>query len=317
MTEPTTTEKAAAEHHPEGRPPGMPPAPQDMRELLALERIEVDLFRGIGHEGAPQRVFGGHVAAQAVMAAGKTVESAHRIHSCHAYFLRPGDPSIPLVYTVDRTRDGRTFSTRRVVALQHGKAVFHLAASFQEDEDGPVHQVPTLDVPGPDQLPSAEDWLERTRGTDAGRSFARWYEHHWKRYPVDIRFVGEPPAVAGHHPDSVPHQQLWFRAQTPLGDEPLLQAAAFTFTSDLFLLGTILLGNGGEFSRRQLFVTSLDHAIWFHEPFRADEWFFYDQRSPRAGRGRGFTRGEVFNRSGTLVASVAQEGLLRVLPETR
>jgi len=269
-------------------------------ELLELEPIEVNIFRGARLEGARRRVFGGQVAAQALVAAGRTVERG-RVHSLHAYFLRPGDPEAPILYEVDRIHDGRSFTTRRVVAIQHGRAIFNLACSFHADEPGLEHQDTMPEVPGPDELPAG---LDVPPDREVGAPLAYVDENG-----LDIRYVNGPPwqpRPAGEH------ERLWLRTREPLSDDPLLHSAIVTFVSDLTLVGTILRRHGISAWGRDFFAASLDHCMWFHRPFRVDEWLFYDQTSPAAYGARGLSRGSLFTLDGTLVASVAQEGVLRL-----
>ncbi len=273
--------------------------------VLDLERLEDNLFRGVSPDTTVQRVFGGQVAGQALVAAGRTVPPERPVHSLHAYFLRPGDPSVPIVYDVERTREGRTFSTRRVVAVQHGRTIFSLVASFAVPPAGGVdHQAPMpQDVPAPETLPT---FLERL-GEDPG-PFRRTPR------PIDLRYVDDPPRVAARvsAPGTrAPCSQVWFRADGDLPDDPLLHVCALTYASDMTLLDAALLPHGLAFGDPGLQIASLDHAIWFHRPFRADQWLLYDQESPSAYGERGLAVGRIFTRSGALVASVVQEGLIR------
>jgi acyl-CoA thioesterase-2 len=250
--------------------------PETLVDILDLERIEVDIFRGQSPEAGPQRVFGGQVAGQALVAAGRTVPDERAVHSLHAYFIRPGDPEVPIVYTVDRTRDGRSFSTRRVTAIQHGQAIFTLSASFHRAEAGLEHQVAMPDAPDPDTLP--------TRGTG-------------------LRAVELRPAGEG---------LVWMRARGPLPDDPLVHVCAAAYASDMTLLDSIIQALGLRWDADSLFVTSLDHAMWFHSPFRADDWLLYAKESPASAGARGLAQGRIFRRDGRLVVSVVQEGLVRV-----
>jgi acyl-CoA thioesterase II len=269
---------------------------ESLLKLLDLEVIEVDLFRGPAPDTSLQRVFGGQVAAQALVAAGRTVESPRQVHSLHAYFLRPGDPSRPIVYEVDRTRDGRSFSTRRVAALQHGRPIFTMSASFQIPEEGLEHQVPMPEVPDPETL-------DRPPGPELER---------WRA--IDLRFAG-PDTWTVDDPDPVPPGQwVWFRAAEPLPDDPLLHVCVLAYASDLTLLSSTLRRHGVSRRARNLQMASMDHAMWFHRPFRADEWLLYDQFSPSASGARGLASGRIFASDGRLVASVMQEGLIRFAP---
>ena len=275
----------------------------DLVHLLDLERIEVDIFRGRQPQESLQRVFGGQVAGQALVAAGRTVPQDRPVHSLHAYFLRPGDPSIPIVYEVDRIRDGRSFTTRRVVGIQHGKPIFNLSASFQLVEDGIEHGSAMPDVVGPEGLSRLEDRMQPYADELGG-----WYT---RRRPIDVRYVDDPPRVAkdsGHRRAS---SQVWMRADGALPDDPLVHVCAVTFASDMTLLDSTLLNHGLAWGTGDVLGASLDHAMWFHRPFRADEWWLYDQESPWTGAARGLSRGSIYTRNGDLAVSVVQEGLLR------
>ena len=252
------------------------------------------------------------MAGQALVAAGRTVPDDRPVHSLHAYFLRPGDPSIPLLYRVDAIRDGRSFTTRRVVAIQHGKAIFTLAASFHRPEEGFTHQVAVLDAPSPEDLPRAEDVLVDDPETQHLLALLR------DRFPVDIRFPERPPR-AGRSGQEGLRQRAWVRSSAPLPDDPLVHACAATYVSDLFLLGTAVPPHDPAEGTTFVDLASLDHAVWFHAPFRADEWLLYEQEGVRASGGRALARGTLFDASGTHVASVTQEGLIRVstIPATR
>jgi len=272
-------------------------------DLLDLEPIEVNLFRGVSPDDDRQRVFGGQVAGQALVAAGRTVERG-AVNSLHAYFLRPGDPAVPIVYEVDRIRDGRSFTTRRVVAIQHGRAIFNLSASFHVDEPGPEHQVPMPEVPEPDSLPTFEERMAPYR-----ERLGPWYD---RPRPIDIRYVGGNPLDRRPDGPGSTSGQVWLRADGTLPDEPLLHACVVAYASDLTLLDTTLAPHGlSIWSAPGVMLASLDHAMWFHRPFRADEWLLYDQDSPVASGARGFARGSIFTRDGRLAISVVQEGLVR------
>jgi acyl-CoA thioesterase-2 len=269
--------------------------------LLDLEQIEVNLFRGVSPPVKMQRVFGGQVAGQALVAAARTVEHGS-VHSLHAYFLRPGDPSIPILYEVDRIRDGRSFTTRRVVAIQHGKAIFNLSASFHDDEPGLEHQAPMPDdIPAPETLPTFKE-----RWADKAELLGEWYE---RPRPIDTRHADI--GAEDRSKPLPPHQHVWLEAAGELPDDPILHTCVLTYASDMTLLDTALLPHGGEYAEADLMMASLDHAMWFHRPFRADEWLLYAQDTPSANGARGLARGLVFRADGTLVASVVQEGLLR------
>ena len=252
-----------------------------------------------------QRVFGGQVAAQALMAAGRTVERG-RVHSLHAYFLRPGDPNVPILYEVDRIRDGRSFTTRRVVAIQHGQAIFNVAASFHVYEEGAFdHQVPMPEVPDPETLPSLHDRLEPLRD-----ELADWFA---RPHPIDQRHVGELPWM--QHEARDPVQRVWIRADGTLPDDPLLHSCVAAYASDMSLFDTMLAPHEVRWDDAEFMGASLDHCMWFHRPFRADEWLLYDMDSPNAFGARGLARGFLFTRDGTLVVSMVQEGLMRLVPK--
>lgn len=268
--------------------------------LLDLERIEEDIFRGVSPPESPVRVFGGQVAGQALVAAGRTVPTERRVHSLHSYFIRPGDPRVPIVYEVDRIRDGRSFTTRRVVAVQHGKAIFALSASFQRAEQGLDHADPVPDVPDPESLPDYGSWVARVGGDGVARP-----------RPFDLRYVTPPTWARGaEHP--VAGNLLWLRADGRLPDDELTHVCVLTYASDLTLLDSVSARHGLSLRDERIAAASLDHALWFHRPFRADEWLLYDSVSPSASGGRGLATGRFFDRSGALLATVVQEGLVRV-----
>jgi acyl-CoA thioesterase II len=277
----------------------------DLVALLDLEPIEVNIFRGRSPDEKRQRVFGGLVAGQALVAAGRTVNDDGRptraVHSLHAYFLRPGDPAVPILYEVDRLRDGRSFTTRRVVAIQHGKAIFNLSASFQIPEEGMDHQSSMPDVPHPESLPTYEERFSPIAGQMGGwLSLPR---------PIDVRHVTEPSRLTA--PAKLPpSQQVWMRADGRLPDDPMLHDCIVAYASDMTLLDTTHRPHGLTFEPASM--ASLDHAMWFHRPFRADEWLLYDQYSPSASGARGLATGRIFSRDGRLVVSVVQEGLIRL-----
>ena len=281
-------------------------AVDELIELLDLEDIEVNVFRGVSPQVDAQRVFGGQVAGQALVAAARTVEPDRRVHSLHAYFLRPGDPAVPILYEVDRLRDGRSFTTRRVVAIQHGRPIFNLSASFHVHEQGLDHQIPMdPDVAPADSLP------------DFATRWAPWRdvlgEYYERPRPIDSRYVDwSPPDRAEPLP---PHQRIWIRADGRLPDDPVLHQCVVTYASDMTLLDTALLPHGGTYRSAHIQMASLDHAMWFHRPFRADEWLLYVQDTPSASDGRGIARGLFFTEGGDLAVSVVQEGLIRPLDE--
>jgi acyl-CoA thioesterase-2 len=284
----------------------MASAVQDLLDVLDLEQLEVNLFRGRSPQVGWQRVFGGQVIGQALVAACRTVDSAGRPpHSLHAYFLLGGDPMVPIIYDVDRIRDGKSFTTRRVNAIQHGQAIFSMAVSFHADEPGMTHQAKMPSVPDPDQLPSESEMKERVLPImpDPVR---RYYE---RERPIELRpvefdrYLGKKIDTGRFH--------VWMRATGTLPDEPAIHQCVLAYASDMGLLDAALVPLGRTLFEKEIMAASLDHALWFHRPFRADEWLLYAQDSPNLSGSRGFSRGLVFARDGALVASVCQEGLLR------
>jgi acyl-CoA thioesterase II len=253
-------------------------------------------------------VFGGQVAGQALVAAGRTVPDDRQVHSLHAYFIRPGDPAVPLVYTVERIRDGRSFTTRRVTAVQHGRAIFALSASFHRAEPGLEHAVPMPQVPPPEELRPSAERLEQVLGVSLPA--------HFRDSPIDLRTVG-PLSIEASRDLSLrtTRSLVWLRVNGTLPDDPLLHVCLMTYASDLTLLDTVLLAHGRSWYDGLTTGASLDHAMWFHRPFRADQWLLYAQDSPIAHGARGLARGEVFTADGDLVVSVVQEGLIRTMPK--
>ncbi|MFJ4472396.1 acyl-CoA thioesterase II [Streptomyces sp. NPDC089424] len=280
---------------------------QGLLDLLDLEQIEEDIFRGQSRSAVVPRVFGGQVAAQALVAAGRTVPEDRHPHSLHAYFLRAGDPGAPIVYTVDRMNDGRSFTARRVVAVQHGQPIFALSASFQKYEEGFEHQGAMPSAPDPETLPTSR---ERMRGY--GHLPAQVVEKFLEaRAAVDLRYVDEPPYGRFGEPRE-PHSQVWFRTDGKLADDPLLHVVLATYVSDMTLLDSVLLAHGrGGWAVGDVVGASLDHAMWFHRPFRADEWLLYDQESPSAFGGRGLGQARIWTQDGRLAVTVIQEGVVR------
>ncbi len=278
---------------------------QDLVDLLDLEQIEVNIFRGIQPDEDRQRVFGGQVAGQALVAASRTVEeSSRRVHSLHAYFLRPGDPAVPILYDVDRIRDGRSFATRRVVAIQHGQPIFNLQASFHDIEPGLDHQVaPPTDLPEPESLPTFRERMAPHR-----ERIGDWYD---RPRPIDTRYV--PPDPAAESGVATDGMTVWMRAAGTLPDDPVLHACIVAYASDMTLLDTTLRPHGMSSLTDDLMMASLDHAMWFHRPFRADDWLLYQQTAISSSSARGLAGGALFTRDGTLAVTVVQEGLIRVL----
>jgi acyl-CoA thioesterase-2 len=275
--------------------------------LLDLDKIEENIFRGLSPPDRMQRVFGGQVLAQALVAAMRTVPEDRGCHSFHAYFLRPGDPKVPILYEVDRSRDGTSFSVRRVVAIQHGAQIFVLSASFQKAEKGFEHQAQMPVVPDPESLEDDQQIL--LRNPALAPAMREWVA---RERPFETRAVlGRGPFdAAGDRPARAAVDHIWLRTRGQLPDDPNLHRVLLAFVSDMSLLDTALLPHGKSiFSHVQ--VASLDHAMWFHRPFRADDWLLYAQDSPSASGARGFNRGAIYTRQGILVASVTQEGLIR------
>ncbi|MES1991279.1 MAG: acyl-CoA thioesterase II [Pseudomonadota bacterium] len=286
----------------------MSDAVEDLIQILDLEKIEENLFRGHSPDASWQRVFGGQVIGQALVAAYRTVED-RVCHSLHAYFIRPGDPKVPIVYEVDRSRDGGSFTTRRVIAIQHGKQIFNLAASFQKPETGFEHQATMPDVPMP------EDLLDETelRNEVMGQLPEIIAKHFARPRPIEVRpvnpqkYINPEPMAADNY--------VWFRARKPIeSGSYALHQCIMAYASDMTLLDTCIRPHGVSWVSGKLQSASLDHAMWFHEPFKADEWILYAMDSPSASGGRGFNRGSLYTRDGRLVASVAQEGLIRYRP---
>ncbi len=285
----------------------MSSAVQDLLAILDLEPIEVNPFRGRSPQVGWQRVFGGQVIGQSLVAACRTVEdvAARPPHSLHAYFLLAGDPKVPIIYEVDRIRDGKSFTTRRVVAIQHGHAIFSMSVSFHGTEVGLTHQTKMPNVPAPEELPSEADLKERVLPMmpDPVR---RYYE---RERPIELRpveferYLGKKFAEGKFH--------VWIRATQRLPDEPAIHQCVLAYASDMMLLDAALMPHGRTLFEKTIMAASLDHALWFHRAFRADEWLLYAQDSPNAWGARGFSRGLIFARDGTLIASVAQEGLIR------
>ncbi|HEU0191198.1 MAG TPA: acyl-CoA thioesterase II [Mycobacterium sp.] len=269
-----------------------------IEEILDLEQLEINIFRSTVVNETPgirNRAFGGRVAGQSLVSAVRTVEPRYHVHSLHGYFLRPGDPVAPTVFLVERVRDGGSYCTRRVSAVQHGESIFHMQASFQVPQRGIEHQDVMPDAPAPDDLPDISSMI--AFDDEGFKQFEEW----------DLRRV--PRDKLPHLPGKVAEQQVWFRHRDRLPDDPVLHICALAYMSDLTLLGTSWSVHPEE--RDKLQVSSLDHAMWFLRPFRADEWMLYNQSSPSAGDGRALCQGKIYNRSGDMVAAVMQEGLTR------
>ena len=279
----------------------------DLRALLDLEYIEHNIFRARSVDIGSGSVFGGQALAQALVAAHRTLDGDARApHSMHAYFILPGDVNAPIVYEVDRLRDGRSFSTRRIVAIQHGRAIFNMAASFQIEEEGPEHQSSIPDVPPPDDLPNEQELLQEV-DENIPEAMRRFY---LRERPIEFRPVDPVNPFAPH--EEAPVRHLWLRARGSLPNDTLVHQSVLAYASDYGLLGTALRPHALSFLRPELQAATLDHALWFHRPLRVDEWLLYAMDSPSASGGRGFTRGQIFTVEGVHVASVTQEGLMRI-----
>lgn len=287
----------------------MKPELAELLDHMELERLEVNMFRGDSRDIGSAQVFGGQVLGQALRAASLTVEE-RMPHSLHAYFLRPGDFNAPIVYQVDRSRDGRSFSSRRVVAIQHGKHIFTLAASFQTPEEGLDHQVAMIEVPAPEDLEDASSYSEPIidKLPEKMRRFFR-IKRAFEFRPVQTPMFFEPRKQP-------PRKQVWVRAVDRLPDDDMLHCCLLAYASDYDLVATATLPHGLAFGHGNVQMASIDHAMWFHRPFRVDEWLLYDCDSPSSSGARGLARGSYFSRAGTLVASTAQEGLIRVWSES-
>ena len=284
----------------------MDPLLADLLQVLKLERLELDLFRGESRDPGHRRVFGGQVLGQALMAAYATVEGRD-VHSLHAYFLRAGDPDHPIIYEVDRSRDGKSFSSRRVVAIQHGEQILHVSASFHVAEDGIDRQADMPPVADPESLPDMLTAIEelKRKAPDRPRPF------RIQSTPFDFR-PAELPDPSADIPRE-PRMKIWFRLKDPVTDDPVLHRCLLAYVSDAYLLGAASMDARMVAERESLQMASIDHAMWFHRPARPDEWLLYVLDSPTACGSRGFARGSVFSRDGRLVASTAQEGLVRRL----
>jgi acyl-CoA thioesterase-2 len=285
------------------------PIVDELIDLLRLERIEEDLFRGQSRDIGTRNVFGGQVLGQALSAAQQTVDGGRIVHSLHAYFLRAGDIEAPIVYSVDRSRDGKSFSVRRVVAIQHGQPIFNFAASFQVGEPGAEHQFDMPAVPMPEdlappmQVPAAELAKMPVK-------LQRWLS---RKSAFEFRYASRRNEIQPE--ERPPYQQIWFRLIDRAPDDHALQRSMLAYASDFHLIGTAMLPHGISYLQHNVQVASLDHALWFHRPFRVDDWLLYSCDSPSAQGARGLTRGMIYTRDGRLVASTAQEGLIRILPD--
>jgi acyl-CoA thioesterase II len=296
---------------PSASPAPHQPVADELIDLLSLERLEDNLFRGQSRDIGTKYVFGGQVLGQSLSAAQATVDpdTGRLAHSLHAYFLRAGDVSAPIVYDVDRTRDGGSFSVRRVTAIQHGKVIFFCAASFQAPEEGATHQPPMPQVPAPEDVPELPPVPPHIMATLAPK-VQRWLS---RQGPFEFRHVQPRNELK---PERLPpYQQIWFRLTRPVADSDALHRALLAYVSDFQLLGTANFPHGISYYQPNVQMASLDHALWFHRPFRTDDWLLYSIDSPTAQNSRGLARGQIFDRQGQLVASVQQEGLIRVVPD--
>jgi acyl-CoA thioesterase-2 len=282
-----------------------PGAIDSLLSILDLEPLEDNLFRGRSPQQSWQRVFGGQVLGQALVAAVRTVEAKRVAHSLHAYFLLGGDPTCPIVYSVERVRDGGSFTTRRVTAIQHGRPMFVMSASFHKTEQGYDHQSPMPKVPAPEELPSEQELKAKLIAHLPANMRSYWErERPIEMRPVDVsRYFAREPRP--------PEQYVWMRATGALPNDFPLHQCVLAYASDFSLLDTALIAHGKLMFDKDIQLASLDHALWFHRPFRADDWLLYAQDSPSSHGSRGFCRGSIFTRGGVLVASVAQEGLMR------
>lgn len=277
---------------------------QDLLKHLTLDRLADDRYRGESHDIGGRHVFGGQVLGQALFAASQTVEGCEA-HSLHAYFLRPGDKTVPVDYEIERIRDGRSYATRRIVAMQRDKPIFNMSASFQKREEGIEHQFKMPNVPGPEELPNATD-LARQALSEEPEKLKRYLQ--WQK-PIDFRPV-QPVHPIRPEP-CPPFREIWMRVNGVLPDNQAMHKVLLAYASDFSLLGTSLLPHALTFAQGTIRAASLDHAMWFHRDFRIDDWLLYSMESPSLSHGRGFSRGNLFTRDGQLVASVAQEGMIR------
>lgn len=282
-------------------------AVNDLLRILDLEEVEKNLYRGMSPQVGWQRVFGGLVISQSLIAATRTVDEERVPHSLHGYFMRPGDPDVPIVYQVERPRDGRSFATRLVSAIQHGEAIFTLSCSFQRREEGLSHQFEMPDVPGPEDLPNEKDLLETEYAERVPDNVRRYWE---KRRPIELRYVNLEHFMSSEK--FPPKQYVWFRTTSALPAINRVHESILAYASDMTLLDTSLFAHGKSIFDRDLQPASLDHSLWFHRPVQVDQWLLYAMDSPSTANARGFSRGLIYTQEGELVASVAQEGLIRV-----
>ena len=286
-------------------------AVEELLEILDLEPLERNLFRGRSPKTGWQRVFGGQVIGQALVAAQRTVSDDRQVHSLHGYFLRPGDPEVPIIYEVDRIRDGGSFTTRRVVGIQHGHAIFSTSVSFQIQEEGLDYHMPMADQPDPESLMSEKDMKAKFMEFAPENVKAYWMRER----PIEVRTTSLEHYVSDKKLS--PEQYVWVRATGPIPKDQALQAAVLAYASDMTLLDTALYPHGRKIFDKDLQVASLDHAMWFHRPINMNDWLLFAQDSPNSNGGRGLTRGSLYTRDGVLVASCAQEGLIRIRDSKR
>ena len=284
-------------------------AVEELLSILDLEPLERNLYRGRSPATGWQRVFGGQVIGQALVAAQRTVEAtgddARHVHSLHGYFLRPGDPSVPIIYEVDRIRDGGSFTTRRVIGIQHGKAIFSTSVSFHKHEEGLDYQMPMPEMPHPETLASEAELKEKFMD-----HAPEGVKNYWKRKrPIEVRWTSLDHYLS--RDPLPPHQHVWVRATVPIPNDPCVQAAVLAYASDMTLLDTALFPHGRTVYDPDLQTASLDHSLWFHRPIDMNEWLLFTQDTPNSNGGRGLSRGSLYSIDGTLVASTAQEGLMR------
>ncbi|MGI9400926.1 MAG: acyl-CoA thioesterase II [Rhizobiaceae bacterium] len=284
----------------------MTKAVETLLAILDLEKLEKNLFSGTSPQVGWQRVFGGQVIGQALVAAQRTVDTDRRVHSLHGYFMRPGDPLVPIVYEVKRIHDGGSFATRLIIAIQHGRAIFTMTASFQIREEGLEHFIEMPDIIPPEELPSEKELVEKYV-KNAPENVRRYWQ---RERPIELR----PTDLTHYFSDKKlePEQNIWFRSTSPLPADPAIQESALAYASDMTLLDTSLFVHGRAVFDPALQVASLDHAMWFHRPFNIGDWHLYTQDSPNSSGARGFTRGAIYTRNGELIASTAQEGLIRL-----
>ena len=292
--------------------PPVRPTPEELvgrlLQLLDLEEIDTDLYRGARLPEGRGRVFGGQVIAQALRAAMRSIDGGRIVHSLHAYFLRAGDDALPIVYRVERDFDGKSFANRRVIALQRGQPILNMAASFQIPEEGMSHQAQMPESPPPETLASEAELLRQEREANGGPE-PIWFS---RPQPIEIRPVRARPIFSPEQRE--PRFASWFRVVAPVGDDPDVHRAILAYASDMRLLATSMLPHGVSWATPGMQTASLDHALWIHQEVRTDDWLLFASESPWSGHARGFTRGEIFSRDGRLVASVAQEGLIRRRP---